>query len=47
MPRKRSADEGDVALQRGMLPRDLPTAPGLHPAVRYTPGDLGLNVGGD
>ncbi|WEO99364.1 PP2C family protein-serine/threonine phosphatase [Streptomyces sp. FXJ1.172] len=44
---QRSQVELAIALQRGMLPRDLPTAPGLHLAVRYTPANLGLNVGGD
>ncbi|MFG3203523.1 PP2C family protein-serine/threonine phosphatase [Streptomyces sp. NPDC048192] len=44
---QRSQVELAIALQRGMLPRDLPTAPGLHIAVRYTPANLGLNVGGD
>ncbi|MGA5039656.1 PP2C family protein-serine/threonine phosphatase [Streptomyces capoamus] len=44
---QRSQVELALALQRGMLPRDLPTAPGLHLAVRYTPANLGLNVGGD
>ncbi|MFJ9543215.1 PP2C family protein-serine/threonine phosphatase [Streptomyces sp. NPDC101225] len=36
-----------LALQRGMLPRDLPSAGGLHLAVRYVPACHGLNVGGD
>ncbi|WP_031024885.1 PP2C family protein-serine/threonine phosphatase [Streptomyces sp. NRRL WC-3725] len=44
---QRTQVELAVALQRGMLPRDLPAAPGLHLAVRYTPANLGLNVGGD
>jgi serine phosphatase RsbU (regulator of sigma subunit) len=44
---QRTQVELAIALQRGMLPRDLPTAPGLHLAVRYTPANLGLNVGGD
>jgi serine phosphatase RsbU (regulator of sigma subunit) len=44
---QRSQVELAIALQRGMLPRDLPAAPGLHIAVRYTPANLGLNVGGD
>ncbi|MEU0335625.1 PP2C family protein-serine/threonine phosphatase [Streptomyces sp. NPDC006193] len=44
---QRTQVELAVALQRGMLPRDLPTAPGLHLAVRYAPANLGLNVGGD
>ncbi|MEU3958032.1 serine/threonine-protein phosphatase, partial [Streptomyces achromogenes] len=44
---QRTQVELAVALQRGMLPRDLPDAPGVHVAVRYTPANLGLNVGGD
>ncbi|MGW2647319.1 PP2C family protein-serine/threonine phosphatase [Streptomyces sp. NPDC001393] len=44
---QRTQVELAIALQRGMLPRDLPAAPGLHLAVRYTPANLGLNVGGD
>jgi serine phosphatase RsbU (regulator of sigma subunit) len=44
---QRSQVELAIALQRGMLPRDLPAAPGLHLAVRYAPANLGLNVGGD
>ncbi|MEU6776781.1 PP2C family protein-serine/threonine phosphatase [Streptomyces sp. NPDC046759] len=44
---QRTQVELAIALQRGMLPRDLPSAPGLHLAVRYTPANLGLNVGGD
>jgi PAS domain S-box-containing protein len=34
-------------LQHVMLPRDLPTVPGLEVAVRYRPGSEGLAVGGD
>ncbi len=34
---QRAQVELAIALQRGMLPPDLPTAPGLHLAVRYTP----------
>ncbi|MFI5977572.1 PP2C family protein-serine/threonine phosphatase [Streptomyces sp. NPDC051452] len=44
---QRTQVELAIALQRGMLPRDLPTAPGLHLAVRYAPANFGLNVGGD
>ncbi|MEU7428494.1 PP2C family protein-serine/threonine phosphatase [Streptomyces sp. NPDC040750] len=44
---QRTQVELAIALQWGMLPRDLPTAPGLHLAVRYAPANLGLNVGGD
>ncbi|MFF1407243.1 PP2C family protein-serine/threonine phosphatase [Streptomyces sp. NPDC058294] len=44
---QRTQVELAIALQRGMLPRDLPTAPGLHLAVRYAPANIGLNVGGD
>lgn len=44
---QRSRVELAVALQRGMLPRDLPEAPGVHLAVRYAPAYQGLNVGGD
>ncbi|MES4901561.1 MULTISPECIES: PP2C family protein-serine/threonine phosphatase [unclassified Streptomyces] len=36
-----------VALQRQMLPSELPTLPGLHTAARYTPSRDGLDVGGD
>ncbi|SEF16711.1 PP2C family protein-serine/threonine phosphatase [Streptomyces sp. Ag109_O5-10] len=44
---QRSQVELAVALQRGMLPRDLPDTPGCHLAVRYAPACFGLNVGGD
>ncbi|MEU3933736.1 PP2C family protein-serine/threonine phosphatase [Streptomyces sp. NPDC029044] len=44
---QRSRVELAIALQRGMLPRDLPVARRLHLAVRYTPACQGLNVGGD
>jgi serine phosphatase RsbU (regulator of sigma subunit) len=44
---QRSQVELAIALQRGMLPRDLPLARRLHLAVRYTPACHGLNVGGD
>ncbi|MFF7128218.1 SpoIIE family protein phosphatase [Streptomyces sp. NPDC008240] len=44
---QRTQVELAIALQRGMLPRDLPAAPGLHLAVRYAPACHGLNVGGD
>ncbi|MDF4252887.1 MULTISPECIES: PP2C family protein-serine/threonine phosphatase [unclassified Streptomyces] len=35
------------ALQRGMLPSTLPTAPGLRVAARYAPARNGLDIGGD
>lgn len=35
------------ALQRGMLPGTLPTAPGLRVAARYAPARNGLDIGGD
>ncbi|MFJ8487182.1 PP2C family protein-serine/threonine phosphatase [Streptomyces sp. NPDC094038] len=44
---QRSQVELAVALQRGMLPRDLPDTPRFHLAVRYAPACYGLNVGGD
>ncbi|GGW76985.1 hypothetical protein GCM10010503_63500 [Streptomyces lucensis JCM 4490] len=44
---QRTQVELAIALQRGMLPRDLPGVPGLRLAVRYAPANLGLNVGGD
>ncbi|MGW0882428.1 PP2C family protein-serine/threonine phosphatase [Streptomyces sp. NPDC002671] len=44
---QRTQVELAIALQRGMLPRDLPAVPGLHLAVRYAPACYGLNVGGD
>ncbi|MFI1767822.1 PP2C family protein-serine/threonine phosphatase [Streptomyces sp. NPDC020800] len=44
---QRTQVELAIALQRGMLPPDLPSAPGLHLAVRYAPACYGLNVGGD
>ncbi|MFI5683175.1 PP2C family protein-serine/threonine phosphatase [Streptomyces sp. NPDC051636] len=44
---QRSQVELAIALQRGMLPRDLPAAPGVRLAVRYAPACYGLNVGGD
>jgi serine phosphatase RsbU (regulator of sigma subunit) len=44
---QRSRVELAIALQRGMLPRDLPVAGRLHLAVRYAPACQGLNVGGD
>ncbi|WYB39539.1 GAF domain-containing SpoIIE family protein phosphatase [Streptomyces sp. GD-15H] len=36
-----------TALQRTLLPRALPTVPGLDLAVRYLPAGHGLDVGGD
>ena len=44
---QRSLVELAVALQRGMLPGEMPVAPGFHLAVRYSPAFHGLNVGGD
>ncbi|MFI8252077.1 PP2C family protein-serine/threonine phosphatase [Streptomyces filamentosus] len=44
---QRSRVELAVALQQGMLPRDLPRFPGARLAVRYEPANHGLNVGGD
>ncbi|MFB7336157.1 serine/threonine-protein phosphatase [Streptomyces adustus] len=44
---QRSQVELAIALQRGMLPGDLPTAPGIRVAARYVPACYGLNVGGD
>jgi serine phosphatase RsbU (regulator of sigma subunit) len=44
---QRSRVELALALQRGMLPRDLPLASHVRLAVRYTPACHGLNVGGD
>ncbi|MFI1568607.1 PP2C family protein-serine/threonine phosphatase [Streptomyces sp. NPDC020490] len=44
---QRSRVELAIALQRGMLPRDLPEVPGYRLAVRYAPACHGLNVGGD
>ncbi|WP_406005072.1 serine/threonine-protein phosphatase [Streptomyces sp. NBC_00637] len=44
---QRSRVELALALQRGMLPRDLPAAPGFRLAVQYAPACHGLNVGGD
>lgn len=35
------------ALQRVMLPAELPAAPGLRTAARYTPARDGLDIGGD
>lgn len=44
---QRSRVELAIALQRGMLPRGLPTARGYRLAVQYAPACHGLNVGGD
>ncbi|CAL9361358.1 PP2C family protein-serine/threonine phosphatase [Streptomyces griseomycini] len=44
---QRSRVELAIALQRGMLPRGLPTGDGVRLAVRYAPAYRGLNVGGD
>lgn len=44
---QRSQVELAIALQREMLPRDLPAAPRVRLAVRYEPACHGLNVGGD
>ncbi|WP_328898861.1 MULTISPECIES: PP2C family protein-serine/threonine phosphatase [unclassified Streptomyces] len=35
------------ALQREMLPPDLPSPPGLRTAARYAPARSGLDIGGD
>lgn len=35
------------ALQREMLPPELPSAPGLRTAARYAPARSGLDIGGD
>ncbi|RSN57931.1 serine/threonine protein phosphatase [Streptomyces sp. WAC 04229] len=44
---RRSQVELAIALQRDMLPADLPTVPGFHLAACYAPAYAGLNVGGD
>ncbi|MEW2545960.1 PP2C family protein-serine/threonine phosphatase [Streptomyces sp. NPDC047002] len=44
---QRSRVELAVALQRGMLPNELPQPPGVRLAVGYVPANHGLNVGGD
>ncbi|MBZ9639401.1 PP2C family protein-serine/threonine phosphatase [Streptomyces sp. PSKA30] len=44
---QRSRVELAIALQRDMLPRDLPVARGFHLAVEYAPACYGLHVGGD
>jgi serine phosphatase RsbU (regulator of sigma subunit) len=44
---QRSRVELAIALQRGMLPGVMPTVPGIHLAMRYSPAFSGLNVGGD
>ncbi|WP_416966623.1 PP2C family protein-serine/threonine phosphatase [Streptomyces sp. 4F14] len=44
---QRSQVELAIALQREMLPSDLPHPPGVRLAVRYEPACYGLNVGGD
>ncbi|MEU9735997.1 PP2C family protein-serine/threonine phosphatase [Streptomyces sp. NPDC048002] len=44
---RRSQVELAIALQRDMLPTDLPEVPGFHLAARYAPAYTGLNVGGD
>ncbi|MFF2847256.1 PP2C family protein-serine/threonine phosphatase [Streptomyces sp. NPDC058001] len=44
---QRARIELALALQRDMLPADLPDVPGLRVAARYRPADTGLNVGGD
>ncbi|MER5438214.1 PP2C family protein-serine/threonine phosphatase [Streptomyces sp. NPDC002790] len=44
---QRSRVELAVALQRGMLPLDLPHPEGVRLAVGYMPANRGLNVGGD
>jgi serine phosphatase RsbU (regulator of sigma subunit) len=44
---QRSRVELAIALQRGMLPAHMPSAPRYHLAVSYAPACHGLNVGGD
>ncbi|GAB2887449.1 PP2C family protein-serine/threonine phosphatase [Streptomyces deserti] len=44
---QRSRVELAVALQRGMLPRSMPTAHRFRLAVEYAPACHGLSVGGD
>jgi serine phosphatase RsbU (regulator of sigma subunit) len=44
---QRSRVELAIALQRGMLPGEMPIVPGIHLAMRYSPAFSGLNVGGD
>ncbi|MBQ0826461.1 PP2C family protein-serine/threonine phosphatase [Streptomyces tagetis] len=44
---QRSQVELAIALQRGMLPADMPAVPGFRLAARYSPAYAGLNVGGD
>ncbi|WP_369042815.1 PP2C family protein-serine/threonine phosphatase [Streptomyces sp. Midd1] len=44
---QRSQVELAIALQRGMLPGHMPSAPGFELAVQYAPACYGLNVGGD
>jgi serine phosphatase RsbU (regulator of sigma subunit) len=36
-----------MEIQRGLLPADLPKAPGLSTAARYAPARHGLDIGGD
>jgi serine phosphatase RsbU (regulator of sigma subunit) len=36
-----------LVLQRGILPPEIPAVPGASVAVRYLPGDTGVEVGGD
>ncbi|QIP88128.1 serine/threonine-protein phosphatase [Streptomyces sp. Tu 2975] len=45
--RQKARVELAEALQRSMLPADLPTVPGLRVAARYTPARNGLDIGGD
>ncbi|MEV0779614.1 PP2C family protein-serine/threonine phosphatase [Streptomyces sp. NPDC050433] len=44
---QRARAELGMALQRNMLPSELPDFPGVHLAARYTPSQDGLAVGGD
>jgi serine phosphatase RsbU (regulator of sigma subunit) len=44
---QRARVELALALQRRMLPPDLPRLPGLRLAARYLPSQAGLDVGGD
>jgi anti-anti-sigma factor len=43
----RQSQEIAQALQRSLLPEELPEVPGLGLAARYLPGSSGLDVGGD
>lgn len=45
--RQKARVELAEALQRSMLPAELPFVPGLRVAARYTPARNGLDIGGD